>query len=296
MQPFRAPSEQPADPPPGVPAGRPLTLPGRGTTWVREVGAGAPGAPALVLLHGWTVTAALNWVHTFEPMAEGFRVVALDHRGHGRGIAPSRARRFRFDDCADDVIALADALGIERIVPVGYSMGGPIAALTWRRHPSRVAGLVLCATSEQFPSGSGSRSAGLALRGGVLGVAAALRSAPPVVRQRASARILERRAAQLPEWALEEVSWNDPAAIVEAFAELRAFDAGPWVGEIDVPTAVVVTTEDRVVPAARQRQLAADIPGASVWPVYGDHSVCVSDPVAFVPTLVDACRWATARA
>jgi pimeloyl-ACP methyl ester carboxylesterase len=283
-----------------VPAGRPLTLPGRGTTWVREAGTGAPGAPALVLLHGWTVTAALNWVHAFEPLAEGFRVVALDHRGHGRGIAPSRARRFRFDDCADDVIALADALEIERVVPVGYSMGGPVAALTWRRHPSRVAGLVLCATSKQFPAGTGpgsaSRSAGLALRGGVLGVAAALRSAPPVLRQRASARILERRAGQLPEWALEEVSWNDPAAIVEAFAELRAFDASPWVGEIDVPTAIVVTTEDRVVPPARQHQLAEDIPGASVWPVHGDHAVCASDPVAFVPTLVDACRWVTARA
>ena len=296
MQPFRAPSEQPAEPPPGLPAGRPLTLPGRGTTWVREAGSGAPGAPALVLLHGWTVTAALNWVHVFEPLAEGFRVVALDHRGHGRGIQPSRARRFRFDDCADDVIAMADALGLERIVPVGYSMGGPVAALTWRRHPSRVAGMVLCATSEQFPSGSGSRSAGLALRGGVLGVAAALRTAPPVLRQRASARILERRAGQLPDWALEEVGWNDPAAIVEAFAELRSFDASTWASEIDVPTAVVVTTEDRVVPPARQRQLAADIPGASVWPVEGDHSVCVSDPAAFVPTLVDACRWVAARA
>lgn len=282
--------------PPGVPPGRPLTLPGRGTTWVREAGTGAPGAPALVLLHGWTVTAALNWVHVFAPLAAEFRVVALDHRGHGRGIAPSRMRRFRFDDCADDVVALADALGIEQVVPVGYSMGGPVAALTWHRHADRVAGMVLCATSRHFPSSSGSRSAGLAVRGGVLGVAAALRSAPPVVRQRATAAILERRAARLPDWALAEVAWNDPAALVEAFAELRAFDAAPWIGEIDVPTAVVVTTEDQVVPPARQRQLADDIPGASVWPVEGDHSACVTAPEAFVPALIGACRWVTARA
>lgn len=285
-------------PPPDVPPGRPLTLPGRGTTWVREAGAGSPGQPALVLLHGWTVTAALNWVHAFTPLAGSFRVIALDHRGHGRGIAPSRARRFRFDDCADDVVALADALGIERVIPVGYSMGGPVAALTWRRHPSRVAGLVLCATSSHFPSPSGSRSAGLgmAVRGGVLGVATALRTAPPLVRQRATAAILERRAARLPEWALEEVSWNDPAAIIEAFAELRAFDAEPWLGDIDVPTAVIVTTDDQVVPPVRQRQLAADIPGASLWEVEGDHSACVTNPDAFVPALVDACRWVSGRA
>jgi 3-oxoadipate enol-lactonase len=284
--------------PSAVPVGRPLTLPGRGTTWVRESGVGAPGSPALVLLHGWTVTAALNWVHAFEPLAAGFRVVALDHRGHGRGISPSRVRRFRFDDCADDVVALADALGIERVVPVGYSMGGPVAALTWRRHPSRVAGLVLCATSRHFASAAGARPAGvgLAVRGGALGVAAALRSAPPAVRQRASAAMLERRAAGLPEWALAEVSCNDPAAIVEAFAELRAFDAAPWIGDIDVPTAVLVTTQDRIVPPARQRALADDIPGAAVWEVEGDHTACVSDPEAFVPALVEACRWVAARA
>jgi pimeloyl-ACP methyl ester carboxylesterase len=242
------------------------------------------------------VTAALNWVYAFGPLAEEFRVVALDHRGHGRGIAPSRMRRFRFDDCADDVIALADVLGIERVVPVGYSMGGPVAALTWRRHPTRVAGMVLCATSRHFPSSTSSRSAGLAVRGGVLGVAAALRTAPPAVRQRASAAILERRAARLPEWALAEVAGNDPAALVEAFAELRAFDATGWIGEIDVPTAVVVTTGDEVVPPERQRQLASDIPGASVWPVEGDHAACVTAPDAFVPALVSACRWVAGNA
>jgi 3-oxoadipate enol-lactonase len=283
--------------PPGVPPGRPLTLPGRGTTWVREAGPGAPGSPALVLLHGWTVTAALNWVHAFEPLAAEFRVVALDHRGHGRGIAPSRVRRFRFDDCADDVVALADALGIERVVPVGYSMGGPVAALTWRRHPSRVAGLVLCATSRRFPAPSGPRPVGMdmAVRGGALGVAAALRSAPPALRQRANAAMLERRAAQLPDWALAEVSGNDPAAIVEAFAELRGFDAAPWIGEIDVPTAVLVTMRDQVVPPARQLELADEVPGAAVWQVDGDHTACVSQRAAFVPALVEACRWVAAR-
>ena len=44
--------------------------------------------------------------------------------------------RFRLDDCADDVVALADELAIDRFVPVGYSMGGPIAQLIWKQHRS----------------------------------------------------------------------------------------------------------------------------------------------------------------
>jgi len=280
-----------------IPPGRAVTLPGRGTTWVREAGIRTPGVPTLVLLHGWTATAALNWVHVFEPLSREFHVVALDHRGHGRGIPPTALRRFRLQDCADDVAALADALELDRVVPVGYSMGGPVAALTWRRHPARVAGLVLCATSRHFGGTSGFRTADLAVRGGVLGVATALRTAPPALRQRATDALLERRRASgMPGWALAEVSGNDPAALAEAFAELRAFDAAAWIGEIDVPTAVVVTTQDRVVPPTRQRELASEIPGSSVWPVDGDHAACISTPEAFVPVLISACQWVTARA
>ena len=63
----------------------------------------------------------------------------------------ARTRRpFRLEDCADDVIAVADALRIDTIVPVGYSMGGSIAQLIWRRHRDRVDGLVLCATAPYF--------------------------------------------------------------------------------------------------------------------------------------------------
>ncbi|HEY5695927.1 MAG TPA: alpha/beta fold hydrolase, partial [Acidimicrobiales bacterium] len=86
----------------------------------------------------------MNWFPAYDALAEHCRVVALDHRGHGQGIRT--ARRFRLADCADDAVALADVLGIDRFIPVGYSMGGLIAQLTWHRHPDRVGGLVLGAT------------------------------------------------------------------------------------------------------------------------------------------------------
>jgi hypothetical protein len=51
-----------------------------------------------------------------------------------------------------------------------------------------------------------------------------------------------------------------------------------------------------VVRPERQFALAAEIPGASVWPVAGDHAACVTDAATFVPVLLDACRWVVARA
>src|SRR4051794_13728003 len=104
---------------PSLPPGRAVELPGRGTTFVREV-EGPPGAPTVVLLHGWTATADLNWFPSFGPLGRRFHVVALDHRGHGRGIRTSAP--FRLEDCADDVVALGDVLGLDRFVVAGYSM------------------------------------------------------------------------------------------------------------------------------------------------------------------------------
>jgi pimeloyl-ACP methyl ester carboxylesterase len=136
-----------AQPGPHLPHGAAMHLPGRGTTFVRTM-AGPPNAPTVLLLHGWTASADLNWFTCYRPLSRHYRVVALDHRGHGRGIRSKKA--FRLEDCADDALAVCDVLGIEQVIPVGYSMGGPIAQLMWRRHPDRIRGLALCATAPYF--------------------------------------------------------------------------------------------------------------------------------------------------
>src|SRR6185295_19726590 len=128
-----------------------MAEPGR---WLRDL-PGPPGAPTVFLLHGLGATADLNWFPSYPALSARYRVIAMDHRGHGRGI---RSRRpFRLEDCADDVVDVADALGVRSFIPVGYSMGGPIAQLVWRRHRSRVDGLVLCATAARFASSPESR-------------------------------------------------------------------------------------------------------------------------------------------
>lgn len=275
-------------PTPGLPEGRVVELPGRGTTFVREA-SGPPGAPTLVLLHGWTANSALNWFAAYRPLAERFNVVALDHRGHGLGLRTWR--RFRLEDCADDVAALADVLGLQRFVPVGYSMGGPVAQLVWHRHRDRVSGLVLCATSRNFKSHPGER----AVFGVIAGLTVAVRATPRDVRNRLADRVIVARYDDSPlgRWAREQARLNDVRMVLEAGQALSGFSSKPWIGEVDVPTGVVIPRFDATVPVKRQHRLAESIPHARVWEVDGAHDVCATDPPAFVPALVEACTHAT---
>jgi 3-oxoadipate enol-lactonase len=250
----------------------------------------------LVLLHGFGATGALNWHACFGPLSSSFRVLALDQRGHGRGIRS--ARRFRLEDCADDVAALGDALGIERFIPVGYSMGGPVSQLVWRRHPDRVSGLVFCATAMSFGRGRRPDPMYVMWQTGMTTASAALRVVPPALRRGFVRAGLGRRFADGPvrTWMLDEAGRNDPAAMVEAAQALSGYSAREWIASIGVPVSVVMTTRDGLVAPHRQQRMADRIPGARVFSVDGDHLVCANDPRAFVPALLDACRSVVERA
>jgi 3-oxoadipate enol-lactonase len=272
-------------PVPGLVPGRRISLPGRGTTWVRDLPGPSPDAPVILLLHGWTVTADINWSTTYRALQRSFRVVAMDHRGHGQGIRSLRP--FRLEDCADDAAALCRVLGIERVVACGYSMGGPVAQLLWRRHRDLVAGLVLCATGRRFGS---DRQRARILAVSLFGASLATRAASPLLRRRLIDRFLEARLGNDGRlaWAAEQVRQNEPSAILQAGAALAAFDSRSWIGEVDVPTSVVITTQDQVVAVARQRNLAAAIPDAHVEEVAGGHAVVVERPRQFLPAFLRA--------
>ena len=249
---------------------------------MRDV-AGPAGAPTVVLLHGLGATTSLNWPGAFESLSAHFRVVGLDQAGHGRGVRSPWP--FRLEDCADDVVRLADVLGIEHVIAVGYSMGGPVALLARRRHPSRVDGLVLSATSARF--------AGEDTAPSPLGAAMAtsLRLTPPLVRRRLAETMMRyagRDSAMSPVF-IDEVRGHDPAALLEASRALGAFDARPWLGTLGCPTASIVTMRDRLVPPARQLELA-QATGAGVYRVQADHLGAVRDRAQFLPALTAACR------
>lgn len=270
---------------PALPAGQSVYLPGRGTTFVREV-RGPEGAPVVVLLHGWGATADLNWSRSYAALAEHHRVIALDHRGHGRGLRTQH--RFRLEDCADDVVALADALGIDRFIPVGYSMGGPIASLVWQRHPNRVSGLVMCATSRRFNQTPTRRVAFTVLNGtSSLAAVGPFRSLGRMSGT-AWSRRLERRGDDA--WAVEQVMRHDWTQVLAAGQAIGRFDSRRWIGGVDVPAAVVATLDDEVVPTRHQMALAASIKHASLHVVRGGHGACSAESGAFAAAVVRACE------
>ena len=270
-------------PVPDLPPGRVVELSGRGRTFVVDTGAppGRPNAPPLILLHALGCTGLLTWYPSLPALAARYRVITFDQRWHGRGI---RSPHFRLDDCADDAVAVADALGVDRFVAVGYSMGSLVAQLTAIRHRDRLAGLVLGASTMRFTRG---RADPLALRVLALRIRTMaerrLRAgpfgAPPDAR------------ADANRWAAAQFRSTSPTEIAGATAVLARFDSSRWVGRIDTPTAVVITTRDHAVPAAQQRALVRRLPHATAFEIESGHAAVVLDAARFTPALLAACAW-----
>lgn len=241
--------------------------------------------PVLVLLHGWMATADLNFGFAYAALSREFRVVAFDQRGHGQGLRTSG--RFTLARCADDVTAVLDALDITRAIIVGYSMGGPIALHVARRHPTRTAGLVLCATAGSF-----SRSPVTRILATPLAAAAGLAGRLPDSPLRRAARrgFIERRATgPYAEWIATQLAASEPSAIAQAGAELMRFDAYSWCASIGTPAVAVVTVDDELVTPERQHRLVSTIGAGHVFEVTGGHTTCFENPEMFTPILTEAC-------
>ena len=273
-----------------TPLTRLVELPGRGTTRVWEC-PGPRGAETVVLIHGVACTAELNWGKVFAPLARHFRVVAADLRGHGDGIG--LRSRFRLEDCADDFAALAGVLGIGRCTAVGYSMGGMVAQLVYRRHPALLSGLVLCSTAGNVRGSRAEELAALA----VPAVAAALRWNPMLQLMGAESLGMSLLGPMddpaTGRWVRAQLHRTSLATAISAMQAVSMFSSDSWLSQVDVPTAVVITDRDRVVPASRQLELARAIPGASVYHVEADHGACINAPHLFTRALLEAC-WSAA--
>ncbi len=254
--------------PPPLPDGRVVDVPGRGEMLVREI-PGTAGAPTILLLHGWTLSADLNWFTAYKTVAAHGRVLAIDQRGHGRGLRSEEP--FTLEAAADDAAVLLEHLGGAPAVVVGYSMGASVGLLQWQRHPDTVAGLVLQSTGLQWRASLREKALWL----GMSTVEHGLRfGTPPGL----TARYLRLAADQNPTlrpylpWLRAEVRRGDPTAIAAAGRALSAFDARPFAGDIDVPTAIVVARRDRLIRPKRQRCLAKAIPGAEMVELDAAHN------------------------
>jgi len=259
-----------------LPPGEMVELPGRGRTFVTD--SGPRDAPAVFLLHSVLTTGLLCWYPSIPALNKRYRVITLDHRWHGRGIT---SPGFDLEDCADDVVALADVLGIDKFTAAGFSMGGGIAQLVWRRHPSRVSGLVLCSTGPYFSTHDPEHRERAQRTGRFLA---------PIYRRlpRPSEKSLNKTTSHTSVWARRQF-FSTPLSHMGDFGDgLGRFDSRDWLGEIDVPTAVVVSTRDKVVEPERQQLLVDGIRGAQRLEVDGGHACCVLGAEWFIPPFVEA--------
>ena len=264
----------------GVPPGRILPVPGRGEFFIRDSGG---DGPAVLLLHGWMFNADLNWGLAYEPLVTaGYRVIAMDHRGHGRGL---RSRKpFRLADCAADCAAVLREAGAGKAIVVGYSMGGAIAQLLALEHRDSVAGLVMCATSASWDSSGMKRTwramPALRLALGVGGLAA-----------------FERFIAQMDfpksartDWIVAELSRGSSRDIAEGGKELGRHDTRDQLSSIRKPAASIVTTRDGSVPPSFQRGLAEGL-SARVFELEADHMAPGTHVHEFNTLLVEALNF-----
>jgi 3-oxoadipate enol-lactonase len=131
-----------------------------------------------------------------------------------------------------------------------------------------------------------------------MGLSLALSGIPYEARQWGVSYILRNRSpmAGALEWALEEWERNDPAAMIQAGLAIGRFDSTPWLGEIDVPVSVVITTLDTTVSPNRQKRLADLIPGSVSFDIEGTHRACVDEARVFIPALKAACESIESRA
>jgi pimeloyl-ACP methyl ester carboxylesterase len=223
-----------------------------------DEGAGEP----IVLVHGFASTKEVNWVHTgwVAMLARaGWRVIALDNRGHGQSSKLYDPAAYHSASMAEDVRALLDRLAIERADVMGYSMGARIAAFLTVKHPARVRAVILGGLGIRLVEGVGLPES----------IADAL-EAPSLAAVRDPTGRTFRSFA--------ETTRSDLRALAACIRGSRQTLSREQVAGIRAPVLVAVGTKDDV--AGPPQALAALIAGARALDIPGrDHMLAVGDKV-----------------
>ncbi|HTC25116.1 MAG TPA: alpha/beta fold hydrolase [Gemmatimonadales bacterium] len=219
---------------------------------VQERGSG----PAILFIHGYPLDHTI-WGPQVDAL-EGWRRIAPDLRGMGRSDAPDLG--YSMSTYAADLAALLDALGADRVVLCGQSMGGYIAFEFLRRWRDRVSALVLMATKAEADTADARRArdtaGALARESGALGIAEEM--VPKVLGPTAPADLVKQVRAMM-------VATPVPG-IVGALGAMRdrADSTGLLATLVGLPTLVIAGADDQVVTVSQATAMAGAIPGAQL--------------------------------
>jgi 3-oxoadipate enol-lactonase len=241
---------------------------------------GGGDGPPVMLLHGWTASADLNWWGCYDDLrGAGYRVLAIDHRGHGRGLRTYGL--FTLEACAADAAAAIETLDCAPATVVGYSMGGAVGQLLARNHPKALSGLVLSGTAQHW------QDPRLRRYWRVMGPVSLALAIAPRASWRWGMAYAGIRESPATAWMMAEMIRHSARDIAEAGRELGRFDSRSWLSALTVPAAVIVTTKDDAVPPSKQRELAAAL-GAQVFEAPINHVEISSRPERYTPALLEA--------
>ncbi|RRO18728.1 alpha/beta fold hydrolase [Saccharopolyspora rhizosphaerae] len=266
---------------PDLPPGEVVHLPGRGEVFVRRHSGPGHGVP-VVLLHGVTWSADINFHGVFDALSRHHPVVALDQRGRGRGLPITG--EFGLSDMADDVIALLDELGIDEAVLCGCSLGSLVALHAALGHRDRVAGLVLCGAALCYRRLLRDRLALAAVR-----PAAAMAKfgfGKSLAARYFGANRTEERFRTLWPWLRAELARTPPSGVTSVMRAVADHDLRSRAHELrDLVAVVVLTTHDTICNPALQEEMAAAL-DAQVVRLDRDHDVPLADPDAYRDAVV----------
>jgi pimeloyl-ACP methyl ester carboxylesterase len=219
------------------------------------------GDPVL-LIHGFASNARTNWIDTRWVSflaGNGFRVIALDNRGHGSSSKLYDPEAYAGPAMAQDALALLDHLGADKADVIGYSMGARIAAFLALAHPERVRSAVFAGLGANMIHGVGDPAP----------IAEALLAPDPAYIAAPEARAFRLFADQTK---------SDRRALAACIMASRDRIPGEELSRLRVPVLVAVGTEDAIAGAAKP--LADVIPGAEALDIPGrDHMKAVGDKV-----------------
>jgi 3-oxoadipate enol-lactonase len=238
---------------------------------------GADDAPVVVLSNSLGATRGM-WDPQVPALAERFRVVTYDTRGHGDSPAPPGP--YTLDDLVDDLVAVLDEVGTDRAHVAGLSLGGMTAMRLAAREPARVDRLaLLCTSAKADPQGFLDRAAA-ARSGGTAPLA-------PVV---VSRWLTPAYAAEYPdlvarlEAMIAAADDEGYAACCEVVAHM---DLREDLGRITAPTLVISGWEDPALPPEHQKLIADSISGAELITVSpGAHLANLEQPLQVTGALL----------
>ncbi|MEV3853847.1 alpha/beta fold hydrolase [Streptomyces sp. NPDC050095] len=222
--------------------------------------------PGLLVAHGAGGSVETNYGPVMETLAAGHTVVGVDYPG--TGATPRSRPPLQLDELVDQLVAAADAEGLDRFAVSGYSLGGAVAIRTAVRHPERVTALLLTAafarTDHELRLGA-ELWRGLALAGDPDPLARFV--VPHALSEHALRSLDDEQLAAL----LKDVGAGIPPGTADHVDLVTRVDVRADLPRITAPTLVVTTTGDRLVPPPLHRELAAAIPGARLAEIPTGH-------------------------